>query len=261
MPSTHPRMRLPDSTVDWLAIAIALAMFLLYELRVLVVGRRDPSRVARSAHGDFRAAWAMALGRKPGMEIVAVQTLRNSLMSATIIASTAALALMGSASIVGGLLAHDGSMVAAPRTAIVLLLMGVLFGAFVESALAMRMFSHAGYLMAFPVDSPQRAALDPVAALYLRRAGFHYSWSLRLMFCVAPLVAGLFHATLMPFAAAGLLVALYAFDRPPPTTSAAIAAEAASEASAAGQAADRVSQHNAASAAASRAAVPPETRA
>ena len=41
----------------------------------------------------------MALSRQPGSEILAIQTLRNSVMSATMTASTAVLGLMGTVSL------------------------------------------------------------------------------------------------------------------------------------------------------------------
>ena len=44
---------------------------------------------------DLRRAWIARVMESPGMEILAVQTLRNSIMAATVMASTSALGLMG----------------------------------------------------------------------------------------------------------------------------------------------------------------------
>jgi O-acetylhomoserine/O-acetylserine sulfhydrylase-like pyridoxal-dependent enzyme len=44
------------------------------------------------AHADLREEWLAALSEHPGSEVLAVQTLRNSLIAATM---TAALRLMG----------------------------------------------------------------------------------------------------------------------------------------------------------------------
>ena len=49
--------------------------------------------------------WVAAMSSQPGFEVVAVQALRNTLMSATISASTAALAVMGTVSLAGSSLA------------------------------------------------------------------------------------------------------------------------------------------------------------
>jgi Protein of unknown function, DUF599 len=222
-----------DVWIDWAAVALSVLMAIGYEWVVIRRAERDPTGVARTAHGDVRAAWAFALGRHKGSEIIAVQTLRNSLMSATIVASTAALALMGSISLVAPAISRGEALLdPTPGRVIELLLMTVLFASFVCAALAMRLYNHAGFLMAFPVESSQRRALDPVAALYLRRAGFCYSWSLRLFFCVAPLVSGLVAPILMPVATLGLVWALKMFDRPPPAWGGLAALEASQDATA-----------------------------
>ena len=80
----------------WLTLGLAVALVAGYELVLHRRMRRRPSSLARSAHALLRAEWVDALSTQAGSEILAVQTLRNSLMSATITASTAALALMGS---------------------------------------------------------------------------------------------------------------------------------------------------------------------
>jgi hypothetical protein len=133
---------------DWIAFAVSILIVAAYELRLRVIGRRRPERIARTAHGQIRADWAEALAKQPGSEVLAVQTLRNSLMSSTIIASTTALASMGTVSLaeptltLGGLSADQFSV----RSALMLLLLVALFASFVASALAMRYFSHAGYI-------------------------------------------------------------------------------------------------------------------
>lgn len=83
------------------ALLLGVAILLVYEGWVGWLGQRSPQRVARRAHARLRSAWVVALGQAPGFEIVAVQTLRNSLMSATITASTAALCMMGLVSLSG----------------------------------------------------------------------------------------------------------------------------------------------------------------
>jgi Protein of unknown function, DUF599 len=77
----------------WAAAGITLGVLLAYELSLLWVQRRSPATIARSVHANLREEWFAALSKQPGSEILAVQTLRNSLMSATMTASTAALGL------------------------------------------------------------------------------------------------------------------------------------------------------------------------
>ena len=204
--------------VDWAALLLSLTMIGLYEAWTLRRERSHPEQTARSAHARIRAVWAEELANKPGFEIVAVQTLRNSLMSATIAASTAALALMGSISLTSSAVARGAigldPMQLAPRQATELLLMLTLFASYVSSAMAMRFFNHAGFIMALPVGSDARQRFNPMAVVYVQRGGLHYSWGLRFFFMVAPLVVGIVNVPLMPVMVLALLVVLRYFDRP-----------------------------------------------
>ena len=200
---------------DWLAFGVGSALFLCYELWVLWVGWRHPDRIARSAHAFMRASWVDALSRQPGFEIVAVQALRNSLMSATISASTSALALMGTVSLAGSTI-ESATFSGTPPLRIVLemLLMATLFASFVCSAMSMRYFSHAGFVMSMPMAAPERASLNPMAKEYVKRAGLLYSWALRFFLIIAPLVVGIVRPLAMPAMTVALVVALWFFDRP-----------------------------------------------
>lgn len=200
---------------NWIAFGVSTLIFAAYELWVIWVGVRHPDRIARSAHAFMRASWVDALSRQSGFEIVAVQALRNSLMSATIAASTAALALMGTVSLASTNLdatTFDGT----PPLRIVLeiLLMATLFASYVCSAMSMRYFSHAGFVMSMPVAAQERASLNPMAKEYVKRAGLLYSWALRFFLIISPLVVGIVRPLGMPFMTVALVVALWFFDRP-----------------------------------------------
>ncbi len=207
-----------DPSVAWIAFAVSLLIFVAYEAWVLWTGRRHPDRMARYAHARMRIDWADVLSRRPGFEIVAVQTLRNSLMSATIGASTAALALMGTITLAGGTLVQSIAELPAGRMqlrpVLEALLMLALFASYVCSAMAMRYFNHAGFVMSMPADSEQRKPLDPLARDYVERAGLLYSWGLRCFLMVAPLVAGIVNPLLMPVMTVVLVIVLWYFDRP-----------------------------------------------
>ena len=79
----------------WGTTLLTVAVLAGYELVVTLIARYRPAWIARSSHAQLRTLWLEAISRHEGAEILAVQTLRNSLMSATMTASTAALALMG----------------------------------------------------------------------------------------------------------------------------------------------------------------------
>ena len=77
-----------NTSSTWFAALITITMLLGYELGLVLVQRRGTARLARSAHASLREQWFAAISEQTGSEILAVQTLRNSLMSATMTAST-----------------------------------------------------------------------------------------------------------------------------------------------------------------------------
>jgi hypothetical protein len=60
-------------------------VIVLYEALLLLLQRLRPERLARSAHAKLREEWFLAVSALKGSEVLAVQTIRNSLMSATVL--------------------------------------------------------------------------------------------------------------------------------------------------------------------------------
>ena len=205
----------------WLAAAATLAVIVLYELWHTLAQRRRPGAVARSAHASLREEWFDALSAQPGTEILAVQALRNALMSATMTASTAVLGLMGTITLTAPALhaslasAQADVPVVTSRLFVELVLLALLFSALVTSVMAVRFYTHASFIGAMPVGSPARARWLPAGRAYVRRAGVLYSWSLRNLLLIVPLVAFLLHPYAGPVAALLVVVVLHGFDRMP----------------------------------------------
>ena len=72
-------------------VPFIIAVALLLARHVWVQFRSDESRETLA----LRGAWVARIMRAPGFEILAVQTLRNSIMAASVMASTSAVGLMG----------------------------------------------------------------------------------------------------------------------------------------------------------------------
>ena len=207
------------AVMTWLAAGITIAMLVTYELSLLWVQRRNPLTLARSAHANLREEWFTALSQQKGSEILAVQTLRNSLMSATMTASTAALGLIGSATLLAPSLNSSFGTLDnmtrhfTARLVMELVLMAVLFASLVCSAMAVRFYNHAGFILSMPVESDERSRWGPTAVAYLRRAGLLYGWGLRHLLMVAPLLVFIVYPLAGPVAALLVMAALYGFDR------------------------------------------------
>ena len=203
----------------WLAVLVTVAILLLHEVALLVVRRRHPAGLARSAHATLREEWFAAVSSQTGSEVLAVQTLRNSLMSATMTASTAVLGLVGTVTLATpSLHASFGATAGgAPgftaRLVLELLLMALLFASLVCSAMAVRYFNHAGFICSMPVGSAQRQRWSAVGASHLRRAGILYSWGLRHLMLVAPILAAILHPLAGPVVALILVGVLFWLDR------------------------------------------------
>lgn len=203
----------------WLPVVATVGVLLAYEAWLLVAQRLRPERWARSAHATLREAWFAAVSAQPGSEILAVQTLRNSLMSATMTASTAALGLMGTVTLAAPSLhkafAGTGSGVAqfTPRLALELLLLALLFASLVSSVMAVRYYNHVGFVGGMPVSSPARKQWHAAGMAYVRKAGVLYSVGLRHLVLVAPVVASILYPTAGPVAAVLVVAVLLRMDR------------------------------------------------
>ena len=203
----------------WGGLLVSLALILGYEVAAHRARRRDPAHQARFINARVRAAWAAAMSAQPGFEIVAVQALRNSLMSATNTASTASLALMGALTLGGATIAsglqhpldHGGPALPIVLGSVVLLL---LLTSYICASMSIRYYGNATFVMSMPVGSPERQRLNPVATDYVARAGSLYSWGLRLFLMTIPAIAGIVHAYALVPATLVLLVALRFFDQP-----------------------------------------------
>lgn len=208
-----------DTIAGWGSLAASLLLIVIYELWSHRARRRDPAHQARFVNSLVRTSWIKAMAAQPGFEIVAVQALRNTLMSATIAASSAALALMASITLGGATLAsglaHLPSGGLAPLHVLLgALAVGLLFASYVCSAMSMRHYGHATLIVSMPVASNERVRLNPVAEDHVQRAGRLYSWGLRLFLLVVPAVAGVVQPLALVPATLALLAALHAFDQP-----------------------------------------------
>lgn len=203
----------------WMAVLTTVAMLLIYEITQFVLSRRNPSAITRTAHARLREQWLEAISRQPNSEILAVQALRNSLMSATMMASTAVLGLMGTVTLAAPSLnatfsnSATGLPLVTPKMLLELVLLALLFASLIASAMSIRYYSHVSFISSIPVGSPERERWLPVGITYVRRAGIMYSHALRHLILVAPLLASLLHPLAGPAVSAIVVALLYTMDR------------------------------------------------
>jgi uncharacterized membrane protein len=119
---------------------------------------------------ELRRQWVARVMAGPGMEILAVQTLRNSIMAATVMASTSALGLMGLLSLGhlrGVTFAEAGTR---PAQLLLLLPLVLLAACVVEFSQAVRLYHRCSYLVALngPADAQHGEARASAVTQLLR---------------------------------------------------------------------------------------------
>jgi uncharacterized membrane protein len=212
---------LPAYLSDALAFAGSVALLAGYHAFLAWRVRRNAAYSVQSVHSIARAAWVASV-MKEGRDVLAVQTLRNSTMAATFLASTAILLIMGvlSLSSEGERLQstwHALNLFGATDPALWLVklmcLIVDLSVAFFAFAQAVRKFNHVGYLINVPADFDHPTITPRYVAAYLNRAGTSYTVGMRAYYFLLPLLFWLFGPLLMLGAAAALVAILYRIDR------------------------------------------------
>jgi uncharacterized membrane protein len=213
------------AAATWLDLAAgvaALAALGLYQLWLRGKLRRNPRYTLQAANAIARQAWVETVMHER-RDILAVQTLRNSVMTATFLASTAALLIIGVLTLTGqggqtsstwhalNLLALAEPQVWAVK---LILLVVVLLVAFVSFTMAIRLYNHVGYLINVPTAHADALPPRSVAGL-LNDAGTYLTFGVRAFYFAIPVLFWLFGPLLLLGATAALLFVLYRIDRAP----------------------------------------------
>ncbi|MEW5943155.1 MAG: DUF599 domain-containing protein [Pseudomonadota bacterium] len=209
---------------DILSLALSAALLALYHLFLRHRVRRSPTYTIQAVNVIARTAWVDSIMQSGNKDLLAVQTLRNSTMAATFLASTAVLLIIGVLTLssqgdkLGGTW-HALNVYGATHselwlTKLILLLLD-LFVAFFSFSVAIRVFNHVGYMINVPLALNHKAISPQHVALYLNRAGKYYSIGMRAYYFCVPLVFWLFGPHFMLFATLVLIAVLYHLDRTP----------------------------------------------
>lgn len=207
---------------DMVDLTIAAGLVVGYHLYLFERVRRDRTYTIQTVNAMARASWVETMMAN-GPDVLPVQTLRNSTMAATFLASTAIVLIVGVLNLSGqtdrlsGLLrlssnADGGDALWNVK---VICLLVDFFCAFFCFSLAVRMYNHVGFLVNTPNLSSRYANTPAYVARMLNRGGWYYSTGMRSFYMSVPLVFWLFGPQLMLIAAMGLIVVLYHVDRAP----------------------------------------------
>jgi uncharacterized membrane protein len=204
-------------------LALSAALVLLYNFLLARKERRDPAYTVRAINTIARTAWVENIMTER-RDILAVQTLRNSTMAATFLASTSVLLIIGVLSLSGQgdkleATWHSLNVFGARHTELwilkLLILLLDLFFAFFSFSMSIRVFNHVGYMINVPLAMNHKAISPAHVASHLNRAGRFYSLGMRAYYYAVPLVFWLFGPHFMLIATLALIFVLYRIDRAP----------------------------------------------
>jgi uncharacterized membrane protein len=207
---------------DFASFTASAFLIIAYHLFIRRKVKKDPAYTVQAINVIARTAWVETIMNER-RDILAVQTLRNSTMAATFLASTSVLMIIGILTLSeGGKLEstwHVLNIVGAtpPELWLVKLICLLLdmFVAFFSFSMSIRVFNHVGYMVNVPLALNHKMISPAHVATHLNRAGKFYSIGMRAYYFMVPLVFWLFGPHFMFVATIGLLIVLYRIDRAP----------------------------------------------
>ena len=208
---------------DFVGFVLSAVAVLSYQIYLGWRTRRDPASSALSGMHAARAAW-VACVMAERRDILAVQTLRNSTMTASFMASTAVLLIIGVLTLSAQGDKLSGTWLALNMVGqvgaglwlfkLLVMLFDLLF-AFFAFCLSMRLYHHIGYLINVPAPCALEATQPAHVAAELNRAAIYFRVGIRAYFFTVPLLFWLFGPLWMLGATAMLVFFLYYLDRVP----------------------------------------------
>lgn len=208
---------------DLLGFVLCVAALTLYQLYLGWRTRRDPASSALHGMHAARTAWVEVIMRER-RDILSVQTLRNSTMTASFMASTAVLLIIGVLTLTAqadklsgtwlmlNVLGHESASMWLLK--LLFMLLDLLF-AFFSFSLAMRLYHHMGYLLNVGPECELECTRPANVAAEFNRAAIFYRHGMRAYFYIVPLLFWLFGTLWMVAATVLLIYFLYRLDKAP----------------------------------------------
>ena len=181
---------------ELISLSACLLLIVLYYLYLWQRTLRAPDSSAHSFNAKIRQRWVQMILANDNNGLLAIQTLRNSVIAANFMASTAILLIIGSLSssekLSHWLLQSDiQNLIPAYSNELSSLKLGLLvldfFIAFYSFSMAIRFFNHVGYMIGL-ADTE----LTKATCLYLNKAGRYYTLGTRSFFFSLPIILWFF---------------------------------------------------------------------
>ena len=209
---------------DFFSFTICSVLLIVYHVYLGIKLRNHHEYTIQAVNWAARRAWVEGIMSDPERSVLAVQTLRNSTMAATFLASTSVLLIIGTLTLSGqteklATAIHTLNFIGSHHPGLwifkLILLVSDFFVAFFAFSMAIRLFNHVGYQINVPAAIRPKNVSPEKVAIHLNRAGNYYSIGMRAYYFAVPLVFWLFGPQFMVLATLVLIAVLYHIDRVP----------------------------------------------
>lgn len=216
---------LSDFATDLAAFTASAAMVAAYYGFLRFKVRNNPTYTIHGVNALARTLWVENIMRSPAKDVMAVQTLRNFIMGSSLMASTAALLIIGTLTLSGQAenIAHSwhslslhGSYATELWIFKVLCLLADFIVAFFAFSMSVRLANHIVFMVNVPEQNAHHNLSPRAVGRRLNRAGNMFAIGMRAFFFAVPLVFWLFGPYFLVLSSLGLVVALYRLDRSEP---------------------------------------------
>jgi uncharacterized membrane protein len=208
------------SLQEIMLVVSAAIVIIAYHAHLYKKVRRDPLTTAIGITNHARQMWVKGVIRNK-RDIMAVQTLRNQVMAATFLASTAILISLGSFSaafrpVVFSDISHGLNLLGTKTETLwmfKLMMLGILFFVtFFNFTLAIRYYNHAGF-MVNTFEQNDATVSEEAVTQVINHGALHYTIGMRGFYLSVPLALWLFGPIWMLGGSLVLVSVLYRLDR------------------------------------------------
>lgn len=207
--------------LDLACLLASVALFSLYNVFIWWKLKSDPIYTIQGATNLARRAWVVSVMEEKN-DILAVQTLRNSTMAGTFLASTAILLSVGVLSLTGqaenvGNTWHSlnllGSTERSTLALKLLVLLINLFIAFFSFSSSVRLYNHVGFMINTPCTDGNYSTSFTFVAMQLNRAASHFHIGMRAYYFMVPLVLWIFGPLFLLGSTVLMIIVVFYMDK------------------------------------------------
>lgn len=213
---------LAEFETDIVALLLSALSVVAYYIFLSMKVRENPTYTIHGVHALARRLWVFNIMRNQEKGLMGVQTLRNWIMGSSLMASTAAILIIGTLTLSGQaenitrswhVLSMTSSHAAELWIVKVMALLITFIVAFFAFAMSVRLANHVVFMLNVPEYEAHHNLSPESVARRLHRSGTMFSIGMRAFLFAIPLVFWLFGPYFLLAASFGLVITLYRLDR------------------------------------------------